>query len=276
MQEVTKILLNATRALHISLLGLTTRDRREGNLMPRSFVDANTVPCGKFAFQCLICEKVIKYHEKIKRHLRDIHWTAGPSYLCPEDECKKTYTSRHAFAEHKRRKHPQWRGIALDKFIKSNRTIVWIIMANYVELKWKYMHSLLVTICRLATLFLYLFHTLLSRSQSICCWKCQADLRGTPDVFDMWQGAHHKWQQCLEAHERSPLVWGALVLLPRARLWEALQLQRCLQKAQRKASSGVEESACRQLHCQKLSWTERSPLLCPEELKYRVFEWNRD
>ena len=109
--------------LTYSLLGLTTRDRRDGNLMPRSFVEANAVPCGKFAFQCLICEKVIKYHEKIKRHLRDIHWTAGPSYLCPEDECKKTYTSRHAFAEHKRRKHPQWRGIALDKFIKKKSSL---------------------------------------------------------------------------------------------------------------------------------------------------------
>ena len=93
----------------------------------------------------------------------------------------------------------------------------------------------------------------LSRAQNIYCWKCQADIRGTPNVPDMRQGTVHQWSQCCTTFWGSSLVWGSFVLLPRARLWEALQLQRCLQKAQTKKASRVERVVLGQLHHQKLS-----------------------
>ena len=69
-------------------------------------------------FRCLICQKVFKNYDKTRKHLRDIHWEAGPSFICPEDYCQKTNTSRSAFAAHMRRNHPEWKDVPLDTFIK--------------------------------------------------------------------------------------------------------------------------------------------------------------
>ena len=86
--------------------------------MLRKFFEENTVKAFNGGFRCLICQKVFKNYDKTRKHLRDIHWEAGPSFICPEDYCQKTNTSRSAFAAHMRRNHPEWKDVPLDTFIK--------------------------------------------------------------------------------------------------------------------------------------------------------------
>ena len=104
----------------LSILGLRARgrERKKRNLMLRRFFDENTMPSVGKGFRCLICQKELANYDKCRKHMRDIHWAAGPSFVCPEDNCQKTNTSRNAFAAHMQRNHPEWKGVPLDTFIK--------------------------------------------------------------------------------------------------------------------------------------------------------------
>ena len=84
--------------------------------MLRAVIDETRALRKDGRFLCLICNKVLKNKEKSRKHFRDIHWADAPTFLCPEENY--TYTSRNAFGEHIRRNHPEWKGVALDTFIK--------------------------------------------------------------------------------------------------------------------------------------------------------------
>ena len=60
---------------------------------------------------CLICRKKIF---EIRRHMREIHLSSGEDYYCPT--CDKFFKNRSAMYNHIRRKHEEWKGVAMDSF----------------------------------------------------------------------------------------------------------------------------------------------------------------
>ena len=105
------------------------RVKRERNMMLRSLIEENSVQTVDGAFRCILCSNsdkpltgrrsvILKNQNNRRRHFIDIHWVDAPSYLCPEDDCQITNTSRSAFGAHMNRFHPEWKGVPLDTFIK--------------------------------------------------------------------------------------------------------------------------------------------------------------
>lgn len=107
------------------------REKLGRDLMLKSLIEENTVPTIDGAFRCLLCtdrpkstiaggrrSSILKTQTTRRKHFIDIHWVDAPSYICPEDNCQITNTSRSAFAAHMRRFHAEWKGVPLDTFIK--------------------------------------------------------------------------------------------------------------------------------------------------------------
>ena len=107
----------------------TKRVKRERDRMLRTLIEENSVPTTDGAFRCILCtnsdqpltgrrSSILQNKTTRRRHFIDIHWADAPSYICPEDNCQITNTSRSAFAAHMRRFHAEWKGVPLDTFIK--------------------------------------------------------------------------------------------------------------------------------------------------------------
>ena len=81
----------------------------------QALISENVKPTSEGGYFCVICTKVLK--GAIRKHFVDLHWEAAPSYFCPGPQCQKVYTSKSAFVMHRRRVHPDWKGVPLDTFI---------------------------------------------------------------------------------------------------------------------------------------------------------------
>ena len=84
----------------------------------QALISENVKSTSEGGYFCVICTKVLRGSKgQIRKHFVDLHWEEAPSYFCPGPQCQKVYTSKSAFVMHRRRAHPDWKGVPLDTFI---------------------------------------------------------------------------------------------------------------------------------------------------------------
>ena len=63
---------------------------------------------------CLLCGSVVTHENNLKRHFDRMHSSVKYSYLCPI--CDKWYHFKDGFRNHFYKKHPDHKGLNLEKY----------------------------------------------------------------------------------------------------------------------------------------------------------------
>ena len=66
-------------------------------------------------FVCMICGKINKHSNSMKRHMPEIHLSLDNAYKCPT--CDKYFKNPTGIYNHIKNKHKEWKGVNYDKFV---------------------------------------------------------------------------------------------------------------------------------------------------------------
>ncbi len=66
---------------------------------------------------CMLCGTVIKQECNLKRHFVVRH-SESCQYFCPF--CKRSYKNKHSFSNHMSGRHPEYKGLNLDRYAVRN------------------------------------------------------------------------------------------------------------------------------------------------------------